>query len=124
MGNPVYRRNDSNEKFRFYNITKYMPNRQGVVANYCLPWACGLKDMSDTDLVHIFEQVISDNYRDGWELWDYVIAVGDAGSVYRYYRKTINQCIPTAAETQIEEMVKIMYNTILEEIPLHQMLYY
>lgn len=124
MGNPVIRRNNHDEKFRFYNITKYMPNRNGVTSNYCLPWASGLTQLSDTEIMRVFEQVILDNVRDGWELWDYVIAVGDCGSVYRYYRKTINQCIPTVVEVQIEEMVKIIYSTLLEEIPLHQMMYY
>ena len=124
MGNPITRRFDYNEKFRFYNISKYMPNRHGVTSNFCLPWASGLTDCSEMELIQIFEQVIRDNNEDGWDMWDYVIAVGDSGAVYRYYRKTINQCIPTAAEIQIEEMVKIIYSTLLNEIPLHQMLFY
>lgn len=123
MGNPI--KNGCytlKQRFRFYNVTKCMPNKYGIISNYCLPWADGLEANDNDENIVIFEQVIRENWREGWDLTDYVIAVGENDTVVRYYRKTINQCIPSAAEIQIEIMVGDLCKVLLDEMPLHQML--
>lgn len=125
MGNPIKSRfSICRQRFRFYNVTKCMPNKYGLVSNYCLPWACGLDENGNQENIVIFEQVIRENWREGWDMSDYVIAVGENETVFRYYRKTINQCIPTPAEMQIEIMVGDLFKALLDEMPLHQILPY